>query len=144
MEIISTYKFIDYVVAKECDVRCLKANTIIQLRYLFGLLRELKEFEKCYASPSLQISVTKLGEFLNFFVTNFLKKKPKCMVTFWAKVKSSFYCIYFWGNFWKNLGYFYFQRLVTLLQMFVYSVIVILFTPEIFLSIEETPLRKMI
>ena len=66
------------------------------------------------------------------------------MVTFWAKVKSSFYCIYFWGNFWKNLGYFYFQRLVTLLQMFVYSVIVILFTPEIFLSIEETPLRKMI
>ena len=83
-------KFIDDVVAKEYDVRCLKANSIIQLRYLFGLLRELKEFEKCYASPSLQISVTKLGEFLNFFVTNLLKKKPKCMVTFWAKVNPHF------------------------------------------------------
>ena len=30
-------------------------------------------------------SVTRFGNFLNFFVTNFLKEKSKCMVTFWAK-----------------------------------------------------------
>ena len=44
------------------------------------------------------------------------------MMTFWAKVKTSVYSKryygYFWGNFCKNLGYFFVEHLVTLKACF--------------------------
>ena len=61
-----------------------------------------KSCPKCNNSPDLVTlvqnvigkdlsgSVTRLGDFWNFFVSNALKKKPKCMVTFRAKWKHCF------------------------------------------------------
>ena len=65
-------------------------------------------------SPSQQevsvVSVTRLGDLCKFLLTNFLKKRPKCMLTFWAFVKTS---IFIYNLLQLFFGYFIFQRLVT-------------------------------
>ena len=62
-------------------------------------------------------SVTRLDDFLNFVAANFITKVAQMFGDFWAVVKTitfkSTWLGYFLGNFWKNLGYFLFQHLVT-------------------------------
>ena len=64
------------------------------------------------------ISVTILGDFEMFLVTNFLQKLPKCIKTLWAKVKNvilqSKLLRLLFGQLLENLGYFSSQHLVTL------------------------------
>ena len=64
-------------------------------------------------------SVTRLGDFWKFLMTNFLTKVAQIYVkTFWAfwmhPVSSVYCCGYFLGKFRIILGCFIFQRLVTL------------------------------
>ena len=68
-----------------------------------------------------QLSVTRLGDFGNFLATKFITKIAQMLSDFWAVVKSITFRLnwlgYFLGNFWKNLGYFLIQHLVTLPQL---------------------------
>ena len=71
-----------------------------------------KSKSKCNA---IVISVTRLGDFWKFFMTIFLKKKPKCMGLFGLKWKHNFKAktaVATFGKFWAS---FYFQRLVALI-----------------------------
>ena len=62
--------------------------------------------------------VTRLGDFANFLVTNFITKVAQMFGDFLQLWKPSLFkwnwSGYFWGNFWKNLGYFLFHHLVAL------------------------------
>ena len=56
------------------------------------------------------------------------------MMTFWAKVKKSFSCksfygFYFLDNFWKKLGYFYFNLWSHCSERIGFAVIVFAFSP---------------
>ena len=68
------------------------------------------------------ISVTQIGRFLEFLGNKFYyKSSPNVLWLFgqlWNPLlfKSNCWC-YILGNFWKNLGYFLFQHLVTLLEV---------------------------
>ena len=70
----------------------------------------------------LVFSVTRLGDFWNFLVTNFITKVSQMFVwlfgLMWkpSLIKSNWWG-YLLGNFWKNLGYFSLQHLVTLLVL---------------------------
>ena len=69
---------------------------------------------------ALATSVTRLGDFWNFLVTNFIKKIAQMFGDFlgelWKQLlfKTNWWA-YFLGNFWTNLSEFLFQSLVRLL-----------------------------
>ena len=64
---------------------------------------------------SIPDSVTRLGAIWKLLAINFLTKKPKYLVTCWSSPEMKNCSWFFFGNFWKHLGYFLFQYLVTLI-----------------------------
>ena len=68
------------------------------------------------------ISVTRLGDFWKFLATKFVKKVAQMIGNFLSSVEKPYSCVqncccYFLGNFWKHLGFFLLQHLVTLEQI---------------------------
>ena len=65
------------------------------------------------------ISVTRLGSFWNFLLTNFIDQVAQMFADFLGSFQNHCFLSQtaeatFWVTFWKNLGYFLFQHLVTL------------------------------
>ena len=67
-------------------------------------------------------SVTRLGDFWHFLATSFITKVAKCLVTFWAVVKTITFQVnvvrLLLGNLLNKLGNFLFQHLVTLITSY--------------------------
>ena len=68
------------------------------------------------------ISVTRLGSFWNFLLTNFIDQVAQMFADFLGSFQNHCFLSQtaeatFWVTFWKNLGYFLFQHLVTLAKL---------------------------